>query len=350
VATYVPVLKGKPGEFRAWREANAAVVAASRVVFEVVPKRGAERDLTDFVRGIAKGTAPGWRAAAIATVDTGYIDQTEQIDGTRVLIWTAQQLLKEKVRSRPVMRLDDPPNVLADIAVAVALSGTGVCLRLGSSENDPSADVASALAPQVLKAVDLKTTDVDLLIDMWTVMSQRDVERAAPVALEALAWAAANGPWRTVTLLSGAFPDSISTLPKGTATPITRYDAELYNQVIATNPPVVPDFGDYGPASPAMPSDVPRGPLPNLRYAAQTEWQVYREAKKLPGNESFFTLCGRVAKSNHWSGAGYSWGDREIERCARSTGGAGRATEWRAYGTSHHLAHVIDRLTTNGVP
>jgi Beta protein len=114
--------------------------------------------------------------------------------------------------------------------------------------------------------------------------------------------------------------------------------------------PLIPDFGDYGPASPAMPSDIPFAPLPNLRYSAADSWQVYREQKVLPGNESFYTLCQRVVQSNHWCGSGYSWGDGEIDRCSKSIPGPGTATEWRSYGTSHHLAHVVDRLATIGAP
>ncbi len=350
MATYVAVLKGKPGELTACRAASPAVVAGSRLVFEVVPKYGAERDLSYFVTRMAKGAAPLWPASAIPTVDTSYIDQTQQIDGTGVVLWTAQQLLKENVSSCPVMRHDDPPGVLADIAAAVQHVGTGVCLRLGSSDDDPTSDIASTLIPQALKAVGVNPADTDLLIDMWTIASKLDRDRAIPSAIAALKWAADYGSFRTVTLLAGAFPDSISNFPKDQATPVFRWDADFYKEVVAKKPAVLPDFGDYGPASAAMPSDISRAPLPNLRYTDQDEWQVYRESKKRPGNESFYTLCDRVVQSKHWLGAGYSWGDREIERCSKSQPGPGTATEWRAYGTSHHLARVVDRLSKTGAP
>ncbi len=295
VATYVPVLKGKPGELKAWRAAAPTVVAGSRVVFEVVPKYGPAKDLADFVGRIAKGAAPLWPAGAVATIDTGYIDQSQQINGTGVVLWTAQQLLAENVSSRPVMRQDDSPAVLADIAAAAKHTGTGVCLRLGSPDDDPTSDIASGLISEALKAVGVSPADTDLLIDMWTIATKLERDRAMPSALDALKWAAANGPFRTVTLLSGAFPDSISNFPKDQATPVYRWDADFYKEVVAKKPDVVPDFGDYGPAAPSLPADTSHAPLPNLRYTDQTEWQVYREAKKgQPGNESFYTLCGRV--------------------------------------------------------
>ena len=129
-----------------------------------------------------------------------------------------------------------------------------------------------------------------------------------------------------------------------------RHDADLFDAIIAAGPAIPPDYGDYGIGHPALPTGAPRGPLPNLRYASGRDWQVFRESKALPGNQSFFTLCDRVTHSQHWPGAGYSAGDSEILRCAQSLGGAGTATQWLQFGASHHVAHVIDRLTTHGAP
>lgn len=345
---YVPVLKGKPGEFLAWRNASGDVVAGCRPVFEVVPNRGELRDLTDFVRQVAVG----WPADAVLTVDTGALDQAAPIEGTadRAVAWTSRALLDRGVPARPVLRLDDDPSVLAEVAAAVALHGRGACLRLGSEEEDPDPGAAAALAPSALDAAGLDPADVDLLIDLRQVSSSRDVARTAPVALAVLSWASASGPWRSVALVVGAFPASISQLPTCASSPVRRYDADLYDAVLSGGPAVVPHYGDYGVAHPAVPTPVRQGPLPNLRYCSGEEWQVFRERRDLPGNDSFFTLCGRVRSSAYWAGAGYSWGDGEVDRCADASGGAGTATQWRAYGTSHHLAQVTDRLASLGAP
>lgn len=49
--TYVPILKGKPGEFEAWRNAAPEVVAGVRPVFEVVPTKGPDADLRQVPAG-----------------------------------------------------------------------------------------------------------------------------------------------------------------------------------------------------------------------------------------------------------------------------------------------------------
>ena len=55
--------------------------------------------------------------------------------------------------------------------------------------------------------------------------------------------------------------------------------------------------------------------------------------------------------SNHWPAQGkdFSWGDEEVQLCAHGFK-IGNPAMWRAFGISHHLAVVADRLTTLGEP
>lgn len=334
MTTYVPILKSKLAEYWAWGNASQAIVASSRVLFELVP--GADGIV--FAGRIARA----WPAGAVLTVDCGHLNGA--------VLQVARELQQRHVPSRPVMRLDDSPTVLGEIASAAALHREGACLRLGSVDSDPDPVAAAAALPRVLSATGLGTPQIDLLLDYGVVASPRDVTRCVPVATAAIAWAASSGPWRSVTLASGSFPTSISSLALGAATPLRRYDAALFAAVYSAGPALEIDYGDYGINHPRMPVPVPRGPKPNLRYASNADWQVYREDTVLPGHQSFFTLCGRLVNSAHWAGANYSAGDREVERCSRGVGGAGRATEWLAYSTSHHLAHMVDRLANLGVP
>ena len=130
--TYNPILKAKPGELSAWRQADLAVLSNTRPLFEVVPNHGLDRDLSLAVNQLSTG----WPAAAhAATVDTGFLDQTVPVAGTGVgaVLWTAEQLLLAGVPARPVIRIDDPPAILAEAAAADRLHKQGVCLRLGEA-------------------------------------------------------------------------------------------------------------------------------------------------------------------------------------------------------------------------
>lgn len=345
--SYVPILKGKAAEYAACASAAPSAIAASRPLFEVVPSRGPAADLTAFANGLS-----GWPRNVVLSVDTGYFDQTAAVGpaGEGPVLTVARDLLARGIKSRPVFRLNDDPFVLAEIGAAAALNGNGACLRLGSEEEYPDADDVNPVIKDLLLATNLELAQVHLLIDMWEVSTSRDVQAATPIALDCLQWAHSMGTWASVTLAAGAFPAQISSFPKGVATPVHRYDAELYVTVIGKTPALVPDFGDYAINHPRLPGAPGFAPLPNLKYTNGMDWQVWREDRTLPGNQSFFTLCARVVASSHWLGSTYSDGDANIDRCARSQGGAGRALEWLRYGGNHHITHVTDRLANLGAP
>ena len=170
----------------------------------------------------------------------------------------------------------------------------GACLRLGSEQQDPDPNVTERQLAGVLGATSLVASGVDLLIDFGEIGSARHVTRCVPLALNMLSWAAANGPWRSVTLASGAFPISISALQSGVITQLQRYDAMFFAQVLGAGPQIQPDYGDYGINYPIIGPSPPRAPKPNLRYTDNLVWQVVREDRMLPGNDSFFTACTRV--------------------------------------------------------
>ncbi|MBI2855523.1 MAG: hypothetical protein HYX93_01595 [Chloroflexi bacterium] len=262
----------------------------------------------------------------------------------------AQALQRRQIPERPVVHLDDSPPILRDVAAACALHSQGACLRLGSEEQDPNPSVSAGQLARVLNATGLGTLDIDLLIDFMVIDSARNVTRCVPLGLSMLSWAASMGPWRSITLASGAFPRSISGLQSGAVTTLPRYDAIFFANVLSAGPQIQPDYGDYGINYPVMGPTPPRAPKPNLRYADGLVWQVDREDRMLPGNNSFFTVCSRAVRSGYWAGINFSLGDTEIERCSRSVGSPGAPTQWLSYGASHHLATVVDRLATLGVP
>lgn len=290
----------------------------------------------------------------ILTVDTGYLDQMQAIPGSsdNAVLWASRMLLEKGVTAKPVIRLRDDDAILEEVAVAAELHGHGACLRLGTIDQDPNVSEAESMWPHVSNVAALSSHEVDLLIDLRIVQNLRDVQRAARVATEMLGWASSNGPWLSITIASGAFPQTISDLPYGEPTAIHRWDADFYETVVKANPLLAPDYGDYGIWHPSLPPNVPRGPRPNLRYVMQRDWQVYRENSPPYGNEAMHTLCNRIVNSDYWpaTGSDYSSGDYEIARCAERTRGAGRATEWLRWGASHHITHIVDRLTNLGAP
>jgi hypothetical protein len=338
---YVPILKSKPAEIWAWQNASANVLAASRVLFELVPTNTKTSPVTNF----AKRLASNYPSGQIITADCDTFGQRSS-----AVTQLSQELYQRNIYERPVFRLSDTPAILRQIQQACVVHGQGACLRLGTDTQDPDPNVPVQHVTNIMSHLGLNISQIDLIIDFKAVDSSRNVNRCVPVALNMLNWATKCGAWRSVTLASGAFPKSVSNLTLGQATQLDRFDAMLFNRVVQGNPAITADFGDYGINYPIYGVPPPRAPNPNLRYTDGLQWQVEREQKTLLGNQAFFTLCRRVVRAPYFMGRRYSAGDAEIERCSHSVGSPGSATSWLSFGGSHHMAHVVDRLASLAVP
>ena len=338
---YVPILKSKPAELWAWTNASPTVLNATRVVFEVVPTDTKTPPVINFVNRLTRNYPVG----QVIMVDCDLFGQN-----SRAVNEISQALIQNGVNERPVFRLSDTSPIISQIRQACTLHGQGACLRLGSDEEDPDPNVSTQDVLNAVGSIGLNTSQVDLIIDFKVVASARDIARCVPLALSMLVWAINCGNWRSVTLASGAFIRTISGLAPNRVSQLDRFDAMLFDRVVQGNPVIVPDFGDYGINYPIFGPTPPHAPNPNLRYTDGLQWQVDREPRNLPGNNSFYTICQRLVQAPYWQGANYSAGDRELQQYAQRIGGPGSATSWLSFGESHHFAHVVDRLATLGVP
>jgi len=347
---YVPILKGKRGEFTALRNVSPRTQVDIRPVLEVVPD-GRLRDVMETFRQHAWDQLP--RGLEVA-VDCGALWQAGRVGGVftgHSMNWLSEAFGAWLLPMVPVFRPHDPPGCLAEIRDVQRAHGLGAVLRLDVLGLPEDLAAGSRTVHGVLHTVRLAPEQVDLLLDAGHVAGDAGVAQAVPAMLHALDWAR-RAPWRHTVVAAGAFPRSLRGLPRGRPNRLHRWDAELWRKVARSFEDVPPDFGDYGVSHPAMPTGGWRA-NPNLRYTAGEDWQVYVESRQRPGNDDFFTICRHLVGSPYWPahGAAASWGDAHIDLCARGARSkAGGPTEWRAWATSHHLAVVTDALQSVGEP
>jgi hypothetical protein len=354
---YQPILKAKPAEFSAWEHSSPSVRAASDPLFELSPgiaKDPSKADVTlrNYLSTFVVSATRSFAASEVVTVDASTLAQSTPWaqDQPRIIPWLSAELARESVTMRPVVRLADPAIVLADAAAAAVLHGRGVTVRLGNDANDPDLPAFAAGLQALLSALMISADQLHILLDFRYVASAKDVSRATPVLDAWLKWLAlAPVPFGSVYVGSGAFPATISGLKVATSNLIRRWDADFYP---SSRIPAGLDVGyaDYAVNHPITGEPIPRAPLPSMRYLFTDDWLVWRESKSAIGNEAFFTVCQAIVAHPAWAGTHFSWGDEQIERSSRRQGGAGTATQWRAYGTSHHVEAVVDRLANLGAP
>lgn len=346
---YIPILKGKPAEFLAWENVSAARRSLVNPVFELTVKDKPTSEIEAFRDGVISSFNHGDSIAidAVGKMPTAWT----QFNGLGIYQWLSSQLSPHGIGFTPVLHLSDSP---AQIADALAVSND-LILRVDTIDSNPSPSATDTSLKDWCSTHGILPQNIDVIVDLGGIHGVTIVSLQG-VATAHLRWVTANGSWKSVTLASGAFPAKITAVPKRMAYPIPRLDAALFNLVAPTS--LIPklQFGDYGIRDAGVPiKGQPRGPLPNIRYTAANDWLVWREEKhpKYPNSSIYAAYAGIVA-SGYFKGASFSWGDDVIN--SKSTAipsagsGAGRATEWLAYGLNHHLELVVDRLSTLAVP
>jgi hypothetical protein len=345
MAVYMPILKGRTAEFTAISNTSFEVQGAIRPLLEVIPNahNGLYGSILDFCDRAMRHAPKGM----IFAVDCGLLTDNSDTAGTLPMLSYAVH--DRRIPMVPVFASCEP-DTLAAVRAAAELHGTGACLRIRRAEIRPQQIPGNI--EDVLTMAGLPPQQVDLLIDFGEIATKEAEQRAIGPGQRALAWAKRT-PWRSVTFAAGAFPLNISDLPLNTSTPIPRWDAILWSKLAGR--PIGSgdvDYGDYAISNPKLPL-IARPGVPNLRYTGKRHWHVYRYRRSSSGGwETFHDLCRAVVSSDHWppQGSPFSWGDEQIEQRAKQVGRPGRPMDWRAFGMSHHLAVVTDRLRNLGEP
>ena len=347
---YVPILKAKRPQCWAWKTARSTVTQNGWPVFELVPAK------RFTVKQFAERIADMWDDNGVLAVDAAALCRTQEPNDTGGPVdQAARALWQLGLRCKPVMHLTDNTGILADVGTAAKLHQRGACLRLGTSTSDPDATEADAKLASILTAANLPIEEVDLLLDFAAIRSSRDVKRVVPIGESVVEWAKQTGSWRSIIVASGAFPPTsyFSAVRKNSVCTLRRHDADLYESVAAQFSGIELDYGDYAVWPPELPSQSGGGneAVPYLRYTYEREWHVHRgDNDKTVLNGKMQDVCARIVKSSHWLGPGYSRGDAEIDKCAQGGHNPGRPEDWSQWAASHHLAHVVDRLSIQGEP
>jgi hypothetical protein len=194
-----------------------------------------------------------------------------------------------------------------------------------------------------LAAAALEPTEIDLLIDLAETACLAHADEVVERARRVLRWAR-DLPWRSVSVASGAMPPNLDDLPTDRPVAVGRLDARVWARLGA---PGI-GFADYGVTSPVRRLGVQHHrQLPTLRYTTERDWWIFRWARRGGrSDDRCHDLCRTLVTSPQWPSAGarFSWGDAEIARRARTARGAGSSASWIAWGTSHHISHVLRAL------
>lgn len=337
---YYPILRGKAGEFEAWKNVGGKHRDKIEPLFELVPENGVSRDLKKFRDALRRSAGP----RELYAIDLGALSAgaKEESTGLMPFTWLAAELSSEDIDFHAVIHLDDAQAQLDDAIFAVG--SENLLLRIRGDELDPDPEDSDRTLRDWCTDRKINPKDIAIMVDLGSIYGS-DISSVNRLADASLRWVSNNGPWNSIILASGAAPEQISDVQKQKYHYIERKDAALWNQMIKTYPTL--DYADYGTRSPEQ-SDTPgfQGPLPYLRYTTADHWVVWREPKDPQrGHSTFYDVCKNIVAHADFAGANFSWGDNSIA----NPPGPGTATKWISYAQNHHMELVSDRLSTLGV-
>lgn len=351
---YVPVLKGKEGEFAALEALAGDVknqlmplIEIPSVPYDYVNERPA-KSLDEHVAGIADRLLRCWGQRPLY-VDLPWFEEQESLNDGRVAFEAVLQDCERRgVKATPVVSRQNSERYVAAAARYSAQTALGVCIRLLVEDFEEDVDIDSEVNRLLTELTPIRASSIDLLVDLEDLGD--DAGRAALITRSIFSLIPIKGDWQRVILAGASFPEDLSDVDAATITTLPRREWELWT-TLQRKPHNLPRrdliFGDYGIAHPVPKELDPRTMRmsANIRYTAPNTWLIVKGRNvRQYGFDQYFDLCRTLTERREFCGRDFSWGDNYIAECADGMVGPGNATTWRKVGTNHHLTTVTREL------
>ena len=352
---YVPILKGKAGEFEALHQLDPGLKDRITPLIEVAPPPwdydldAPTKTLTQHFDGLAERLVSAWGADYEIFLDLAALDSADRLDtGVHPVAGLFDDTRAQGLQAIPTTGPDrdaDYQTAVRDVATA---DGRGAAVRLRTEDIGDLTTLAAAL-DDLAHALDLEPGQLDLILDFGEITAGQagTAELAARALLPTLP---RLNEWRTLTLAAGAMPQTLTSIPTSTTGRLQRLDWILWRNLISGGQlPRQPAYGDYGIAHVAFLDFDPRFMqiTAAIRYTTGDDWLIVRGATiKKAGGQQWFALAAQLTGRPEFAGSSHCQGDDFIDQCGGGTSGPGNLTTWRTVGTVHHLTVVDGQIAS----
>lgn len=353
---YVPILKGKAGEYGALRDLDPDVKERLTPLIEVpsiswdYENEKPAKTVSEHVASVTPNIVKHWGTERTIFVDLLWIPSSEfMADGSHPLSYVFDSARSVGLQMIPVTGLSRDRNYQYAVRETIARDRRGVCIRLESPDFEELLDI-DATIETFLNSLGVSPGDTDLMIDFKEISAGQ----ASPLTIAIISILNSLPDimgWRSITLSASAFPLNLSNLDSSSVSTIPRAEWTIWESLARKRGklPRLPTFGDYAISHPDMVEIDPRmmRMSAQLRYTIETDWLIFKGRNVRDyGYEQFGDICRDVAARPEFSGEAFSKGDAFIANCGAGYGGPGNATTWRRIGTNHHLTLVVRQIAS----
>jgi hypothetical protein len=311
---YVPVLKGKRAEFGVL----SGLPDQQRLtpLFEAIPSQPSST--------VPKQMERCWPAALPYFLDCVFFDDEAATAALPSVLEAFQAAASRGQTAIPVTGTGRSANFQLAIQEQPTLAQTGVAIRLVPDDFEDEDELAASLET-LLRLFGLSRDEADLIVDLGSVADQ-NASTLAQVSRANLALIPYLSEWRTLTLISGAFPMGLTPLTRNAWNYRPRTDWQLWSLLVTgtRRPARLPTYGDYGIANTILPPEGQATILAQLRYSTPSDFMIWKGRNAITqGFDQFIGICRDLVRRPEYRGADFSSGDAEIAEKAASGGSPG---------------------------
>ncbi len=350
---YIPILKGKQGEYSALETLSPSVKDCLTPLIEIPPipwnwkKDQPLKSINGHLEGIGTTLDRAWASERPFFIDLIWISADDRMNnGEHPLEFVFGRAKEWNLSPIPVTGLIRDEAYQQACRTIQTEDKRGICLRVQREDFADFPDTAAEIL-KIVRTLAVTPAECDLLLDLRSIVSPQQIDADSVFNLVELL--PDLDSWRSFTISATSFPQNLIGLPPEEASVIERTEWRLWLELFPRfrELPRRPAFGDYAISHPETPEVDPRTmrASASIRYTAEQSWLVLK-GRNLRDNgfEQFREVSRELLAAPEYSGPSFSWGDRYIEGCAYERTGTGNLTTWRQVGTSHHLSYVVRQL------
>lgn len=352
--SYFPILKAKDAEFDALRKAKPNVVQSIVPLFEVPRFNPELKKYKDNPH--AKATFLSELSQKIGELRSGmhamfdtyhWQDPGEKVEtGEHHLSYMYNALKSKGVNAVPVVgydRWDDDEYRLALKSISKLHTGT-FCIRLERFAFDDVGDPEhfhERLAG-IINYLEINPASCHVILDLEDLSTLAIVDILD--SFDSLFEQITGYGFSSYSVAGCSLPNSIDKVikDKDSSGTVLRREMLLWKNARKQHPNFQIYFGDYGVRGPSTGETGFGNTNAKIRYTIDNEYFIVRGhvIRKPIGGFQHCDLARKLINSGHYLYPDFSWGDKEIQRCANGEIGGG-STTWIKIDTSHHVAYVV---------
>jgi Beta protein len=346
---YVPLLKGKSNDVKAYARLSAPCRSSIKPLFDLPffgPSANVDEVISEFIDRVA---------SAVPVRQPCFVDfypfQDNSVvqSGQLAIVDGLNRFAARGLGVTPTLGAGRESAVFKAARQVVNRLGQGICLRVDAEAIDGQTDQVVADVDDRLALLGIPRGNCDLLLDCRAVA--RLQFSLAEVILDFLAVLRQGGTFRAIVIAGSSALADVSVVSKDGLMHVTRTELALWDRIVfELAGTLVPIFGDYGVVNPEFFAD---GPRPNanakIRYTNGSRTTYFRGHglyRPVTDFQQYRTLAAAVTAQQYYDGPGFCFGDAYIAQVATAPGprGFGNLGPWVLADTNRHLSFVSKQL------